>query len=309
MTTYRDQVVLVTGGTEGIGHYLVQQMAREGAKVITNSRSPAGGDKVASLADESLAVSWTRADISLPEECRRLVDFVIQKYGKIDVLVNNAGNKPSTLQRSIASLDDADLTEAFATHVHGPFNLCTAVWPHMENRNYGRILNFCSGHIFGSTSDHGIIPFGIAKSALIGLTKNLALPGGKCGIFVNAIFPAALDTGWNRVDWSPPSAEEENTLEEICSKSSIWPFVKWICSSASKCNGEMFSVCSNVITHVSLADTENVHVSTVDEIAEFVRVARTKKTYAPKSIGNFFGNHLGEEKSRCLAALLAHLKA
>ncbi|SDJ53571.1 NAD(P)-dependent dehydrogenase, short-chain alcohol dehydrogenase family [Paraburkholderia steynii] len=308
MNTYRDQVVIITGGTSGIGEHIVRRMAAEGAKVVTNSRSVDGCRIEEELRAQALDVVWTQADVSRPNECKALAELAIERYGRIDVLVNNAGNKPETLDRSVASLNDSDLQDALSTHLNGPFNLCTAVWPYMAEQKYGRILNFSSGHIFGSMKDHGIIPFAIAKAGIMGLTRSLSFPGRQCGIRINAIFPAALDTQWNRVGWNRISESAERHLAGICSKRSLWPFIKWICSRDATCNGEFFSVCNDNMTRIFIGDTVNVSCNGFDAVGPCVEeLSNAEDFYIPRSIGHFFGEHLGAVKSEQVASLIAEL--
>lgn len=304
---FADQIVLVTGGSEGIGASVVEKMAREGAKVVTVSRSKGGAEVAARLVQEGLNVYWTQADVADAEVCVELVRNTVARHGRLDVLINNAGNRPVILQRPIDTLTHDHLDEALRTHLYGPFNLSIAAWPYMTAQRYGRILNFCSGHIFGSLDDHGLLPFGIAKSGIIGLTKMMAAPGARCGIAVNALFPAALDSNWNRVGWRAPSSEEENDLANICSHIGLWPFIKWVCG-ADACNGEMFSVCNTNLTHIFLGDTDNYSYSDYPEMGECVKAAmKSAGHYRPRTVGQFFSKHLGAMRSRRLFQLLASL--
>ncbi|MCI3208033.1 MULTISPECIES: SDR family oxidoreductase [Pandoraea] len=303
---FAGRVILVTGGSEGIGAGTVEAMAREGGIVHAVSRSP-DGERIASrLVAQGLAVSWTQADVAEPAACAALVRDVVDRFGRLDVLVNNAGNRPATLRRDIGSLTDADLHEALATHLHGPFNLSVAAWPHMASQRYGRILNFCSGHVFGSLDDHGLLPFGIAKAGIIGLTKMMATPAARCGIAVNALFPAALDSHWNRVEWRVISEQEEQALADVCSHRDLWPFIRWICGPEA-CNGEMFSVCNTNLTHVFVGDSENFSYPAYADMSACVGAAMASGDYyRPRSVGQFFSRHLGAARSKRLFQLLTH---
>ncbi|RQQ42162.1 SDR family NAD(P)-dependent oxidoreductase [Burkholderia stagnalis] len=304
---FADQVILVTGGSEGIGASVVEKMAREGARVLSVSRSAHGAEAAARLGRQGFDVAWIQADVSDPGACADVVREAIRRHGRLDVLVNNAGNRPATLQRPIDSLTDADLREALGTHLHGPYNLSIAAWPHMAAQRYGRILNFCSGHLFSSFDEHGLLPFGIAKSGIIGLTKMMATPGARCGIAVNALFPAALDSQWNRVEWRVPSQQEERALADVCSHAGLWPFIEWICGP-NACNGEMFSVCNTNLTHVFVGDTDNFSYSAYPDMGACVRAAMESASHdRPRTVGQFFSKHLGAPRSRRLVQLLASL--
>lgn len=304
---FTGRVALVTGGSEGIGAGVVEAMACDGGVVHFVSRSPEGERVASDLAGQGLTVSWTRVDIADPDACRALIRDVVDRYGRLDVLVNNAGNRPATLQREVASLTHGDLQDALATHLHGPFNLCIAAWPHMVAQGYGRILNFCSGHVFGSLDDYGLVPFGIAKSGIIGLTKMLAAPAARNGIAVNALFPAALDSQWNRVEWRSLSVQEEQALAEVCSHRDLWPFIRWVCGP-NACNGEMFSVCNTNLTHVFVADSDNFSYPSFSSVGDCVNAAMASTGhYRPRSVGQFFSRHLGVARSKRLFQMLTGL--
>ncbi|MDR8050748.1 SDR family NAD(P)-dependent oxidoreductase [Burkholderia cenocepacia] len=305
--SFENQVILVTGGSSGIGAGVVEKMAQEGGTVHTVSRSTTIAHVVARHAAMGLKVSGEVVDVADSRACAKLVANVIDRFGRLDVLINNAGNRPATVRRRIDSLTDADLQEALATHLHGPFNLSVAAWPHMIAQGYGRILNFCSGHVFGSLDDHGLLPFGIAKSGVIGLTKMMAAPAAMSGIAVNALFPAALDSQWNRVEWRVPSPDEERALAEVCSHEALWPFIQWVCGPDA-CNGEMFSVCNNNLTHVFVGDSDNFSYSNFSNMKDCVTTAmQSTDYYRPRTVGQFFSRHLGPMRSKRLLQLLTSL--
>jgi len=305
MKRFEQQTAIVTGGTEGIGLMCAQSLAREGASVVICNRSTNGQDVENQLRDEGAEVSWFQADVSNADDCAKLVDACISKYGSIDILINNAGNRPISLETDILNLSDDELAYSLQTNVHGPFNLIKNIWPYFEKEKYGRILNFCSGHVFGSSRDFGTIPIAIAKSATIGLTKTFASAGAPLGIHVNTIFPAALDTAWNRTGWDNITCEEETTLANICSKDKLWPLISWLCSRDLHCSGEFFSACNENITRVSLIDTENASLHEFDEVGECIKFLLSKEEYyTPRSIGHFFGNHLGLKRSKLLHRFL-----
>jgi NAD(P)-dependent dehydrogenase (short-subunit alcohol dehydrogenase family) len=187
---FADKVVIVTGAGGGIGTAIAQRFAREGAQVIVTDSSSEGATKTSELINsEGLKATTIVADISIGSACRDLVSEVIEKFGKIDVLVNNAGiNRRGPLLE--LTEEDWDLT--MAVNVTSMFHLCQAAIPHMIKAGGGAIVNTASQ--WGLHPAPGHIAYNVSKAAVASFTQNLARDYAPNKIRVNAVCPGEIGT-------------------------------------------------------------------------------------------------------------------
>lgn len=293
--TLDGQVAIVSGSSGGLGKAYATYLASCGARVIVNGTSERVDSTVSELSELSNLVYGIKADIANPVDCRRLVEQTINKWGRIDILINNAGDEPREFAREVSSLDSCDLDRALRVNVYGAYNLTVAAWDTMRDQGGGRVLNICSGHMFGSYGDFGLIPQAIAKSAVIGLTRSFACAGRKARIRVNAIFPAALDTGTNRGNWEL-GTDELAEMARLAPAAMVAPVVEALVGAASKISGEMFSSCNRNVTRVFVADTAVHEYTAYASVEACLQACIGEAAYAvPDSIGTFFGRHLSCE--------------
>lgn len=185
------RVVIVTGGSGGIGEAISLGFARAGDIVVINYRSNAGradetAQKIKAAGGEAFTV---QADISSTGDAERLVAQVVSKYGRIDVLVNNAGIAKSGF---LMLMGEAAWDEVIDTNLKGVYNMSKAVLPHMFDKKSGCIVNVSS--LSGVTGLAGEVPYSAAKGGVISFTKALAKEVAKFGIRVNAVAPGFIDT-------------------------------------------------------------------------------------------------------------------
>lgn len=186
----KDRVALITGGGTGIGAATARLFAEEGAAVCVTGRRKAPLDEIVTAIEatggRALAVS---GDVAITEDCQRMVDQTTASFGKIDVLVNNAGT---------ATLMDADETsdelwdQTIATNLSGAFRLIRAVLPGMIARGAGNIVNVSS--ILAQTGMKKSAAYSASKAGLDQLTRVLAVEYADRGIRVNAVAPGWVDT-------------------------------------------------------------------------------------------------------------------
>jgi malonyl-CoA reductase/3-hydroxypropionate dehydrogenase (NADP+) len=204
----RNKVVILTGAAGNIGTHISRHLLREGAKVVMTGRNEA---KLSAFIEELAAEGFERehmemaiGDSAQPEICRRIVAQTVERYGRIDVLVNNAGGAgPRRTLRDIpfseaerkARGDDETMYDAAMNLLAGPWNMVRAAVPHMSRG--GSIVNVST--IFSRTHYYGRIPYVVPKSGLnalsIGLAKEL---GDEYGIRVNTLFPGPIES--ERID-------------------------------------------------------------------------------------------------------------
>ena len=188
------RVVVVTGSTSGIGAATAQRFAEAGDTVVFNSvRSVDVGRALAQATPNS---HYVQADVSHPEDCTRLIDEVLARYGRLDVLVNNAGTTKVIDHRDLASADLAVWREIFEVNVFGTWNLCVAAMALLREAK-GAIVNVSS--IAGVRPTGSSIPYAASKAALNHLTALLAKAVGP-EVRVNAVAPGLIDTPWT-ADW------------------------------------------------------------------------------------------------------------
>ncbi len=202
-------IALITGASRGIGAQTARRLAADGFRVIINyNRSEEAALK---LADEIGGMA-IQADVSQPEQVRRMFDIAAEKLGYPDILVNNAGIAHSGL---ITDFSDEEWRRIFAVNTDSMFYCCKAAIPHMIHQKSGRIINISS--IWGVTGASCEVPYSASKAAVIGFTKALAKELGPSGICVNCVAPGVIDTDMNSA-LSPDDIEalrEETPLEAI----------------------------------------------------------------------------------------------
>lgn len=184
------KVVIVTGAGGGIGTAIAQRFAREGAQVVVTDTNEVGAaETTESITTEGLKASTLIADISKGSACRQLIADVISQFGKIDVLVNNAGiNRRGPLLE--LTEEDWDLT--MAVNVTSMFHLCQAAIPHMIEAGGGAIVNTASQ--WGLHPAPGHIAYNVSKAAVASFTQNLARDYAPHKVRVNAVCPGEIGT-------------------------------------------------------------------------------------------------------------------
>jgi 3-oxoacyl-[acyl-carrier protein] reductase len=210
MTVLDDKVAIVTGSARGIGRATAELLVGQGAKVLINDLDGDVAEQTSSEIDGDTIVF--AGDLTQPGVCDRLVEKVIEEWGKVDILVNNAGY---TLDAPIHKMSDEAFQRMLDIHLVVPFRMCRAVAPHMrepakQEREEGRevfrkIVNVSS--ISGVMGNAGQANYASGKAGVVGMTKTLAKEWGQFKINVNAVAFGYIETRLTA------SKDESNTIE------------------------------------------------------------------------------------------------
>ncbi len=182
---------IVTGSSRGIGAAAVKELAKLGFSVVINyNRSEKKAFNVLNDIKQNGGDGITfKADISKPDEVKSMISFAVQKYGKIGILVNNAG---IAQQKLFTDITQEDWNRMVATNLSGTFYCCQAVLPYMIHEKQGKIINVSS--IWGTVGASCEVHYSAVKAGIIGLSKALAKEVAPSGITVNCVAPGCIMT-------------------------------------------------------------------------------------------------------------------
>ena len=187
MRRFDGRVAVITGGASGIGAAAARRLANEGAQVLLADVNEEGGSALAKEIGECAA--FRRTDVRDEDEVAALVAEALERFGRLDVLFNNAG---AALGGQTPDIDPQGWRDLFALDVHSIFYGCRAAIPVMRERGGGAIVNTAS--ISGLGGDSGLAAYNAAKGAVVNYTRTLAIDHARDGIRVNAVCPGPIET-------------------------------------------------------------------------------------------------------------------
>ena len=222
-----EKVAIVTGASRGIGREIAKKLAEKGIKVVANYNK--SEEKAKELKEElknqGIDIDIFKADVSIREEAKNLVTYVLEKYKKIDILINNAGIAGF---KEFTKISDTDWNKMINTNLNSVFIMSQEVLNNMIHNKNGCIINISS--IWGMVGSSCEVHYSTAKAGINGMTKALAKELGPSNIRVNAIAPGVIDTDMN-IDLSKEELkdlENETPLGRIGNPQDIAKCVNWL---------------------------------------------------------------------------------
>jgi NAD(P)-dependent dehydrogenase (short-subunit alcohol dehydrogenase family) len=194
-----ERVALISGGNRGLGREVARRLAAEGYQVVIGSRNLAKGEEAAGELGEN--VTACRLDVTDPETIESCIEEVRQRFGRLDVLVNNAGIEGGGWRTNATDVDLDEVRDTLETNLFGAWKLTQAALPLMRENGYGRIVNLSSGMGQLSEMDGHSPAYRVSKTGLNALTRMLTAELRGENVLVNSCCP-----GWVRTDMGGPGA-------------------------------------------------------------------------------------------------------
>lgn len=189
----KDRVVLITGAGQGIGREYALQFAAAGARVVVAEINPDSAHRVVEeIEDAGGSALAAQSDVSSPSSVQDTVDLAVQRYGRIDALINNAAIFSGITMRGFEQIPLEEWNRVLQVNINGSYLCARAVAPHMRAAGFGRIINISSGSVPQGVPNY--LHYVTSKSAVVGMTYALAHELGEHGITVNAIQPGGTFT-------------------------------------------------------------------------------------------------------------------
>ena len=221
------KIIIITGASRGIGREIAKTLAREGYTIIANyNKSEKEAQKLKKeLQEENKEIDIYKANIANEEETQEMIKYVIKKYKKIDVLINNAGIDKIQL---VTEVTKKDWDEIINTNLYGTFYISQQAAKNMIQNKQGKIINISS--IWGQIGASMEVVYSISKAGVDGLTKALAKELGPSGIQVNSIAPGFIQTEMNSNfnEQEINEIKDEIPLQKLGECTDIAKCVKWL---------------------------------------------------------------------------------
>lgn len=236
------KTAIITGASKGIGAVIASRLNELGYNLILNYRNSTTSmeELLSSFTNKQTENLAVKCDISVYEDAKKLVDMAYEKFGSVDVLVNNAG---ITKDNILPLMSEDEFDEVIATNLKGTFNCCRHIAKKMIKQKYGRIINISS--VVGLAGNAGQVNYAASKSGIIGMTKSMARELGKKNVLVNAIAPGFIQT--EMTDKIPEDIRQDMIknipLQRLGQPSDVADAIEFLISEkASYITGQVLSV-------------------------------------------------------------------
>lgn len=262
---FADRVAVITGAGRGLGRAYALLLAQRGAKVLVNDYGTTlqGGSNdispAQSVVDEIHGFGGQAVanidNVATPEGGRNIIDAAICRFGKIDILIHNAG---IVRRAMLAEMSYEEFESVLDVHLRGAFHVLRPAFPVMCKAGYGRVV--LTGSINALYGNQGALNYSTAKAGILGLTKVAALEGAEHGVLCNAILPVALTRMAEGIDTRgfPPMAPEQ-----------VAPAVAWLCHQHCSISGEMLISAAGRVARAYSVETPGAYQQewTIEDIA------------------------------------------
>jgi NAD(P)-dependent dehydrogenase (short-subunit alcohol dehydrogenase family) len=266
------RVAVVTGGGRGLGRAYALLLASRGARVVVNDPGGNlnGGGTDATPADDvvhEIAAAGGEAiasidSVATPDGGKAIIDTALDRFGRIDILIHNAGN---VRRAPLRDMSYEDFEAVVDVHLRGAFHVVRPVFPVMCDAGYGRIV--LTSSIGGLYGNHGVANYAVAKAGVIGLSNVAAMEGLEHGVKSNVIVPAAVTRMAEGIDTSayPPMGPEL-----------VAPVVGWLAHETCSVTGEMLIALAGRVATATVAETPGVYRSSwsIEEVGENMSAIR-----------------------------------
>jgi NAD(P)-dependent dehydrogenase (short-subunit alcohol dehydrogenase family) len=269
---FDDRVAVVTGGGRGLGRSYALLLAAQGAKVVVNdpggSIAGDGSDttpadqvvrEIATAGGEAIA---STSSVATPDGGMAIIETALERYGRIDILVHNAGN---VRRASLKEMSYDDFDAVVDVHLRGAFHVVRPAFPLMCQAGYGRIV--LTSSIGGLYGNHEVANYAVAKAGVIGLSNVAAIEGAAHGVKSNVIVPAAVTRMAEGIDTSayPPMGPEL-----------VAPVVGWLSHESCSVTGEMLIALAGRVATAVVAETPGVYRPSwsIAEVGEHIAAIR-----------------------------------
>jgi NAD(P)-dependent dehydrogenase (short-subunit alcohol dehydrogenase family) len=263
---FDDRVVVITGSGRGLGREYALLLASKGARIVVNDPGSAmrgdGADEgVAEQVVQEIRAAGGEAvantdSVATSEGGRAIIQSAMDHFGRIDVLIHNAGN---VRYGGLDEISDEDFKAVVDVHLMGAFNVVRPAFPLMAGAGYGRVV--LTGSIGGIYGTHNVVNYGVSKAGTIGLNNVIAIEGADRGIKSNIILPGAVTRMADGLDISqyPPMGPEL-----------VAPVVGYLCHADCAISGEMLVSVGGRIARAYIAETKGIYRPswTIDEVAD-----------------------------------------
>lgn len=288
---FDDRVAVITGAGRGLGRAYALLLASKGAKVVVNDNgSSLGGDGAdIGVAEEVVqeikavggeAVACTES-VATAEGGQAIISSALESYGRIDVLIHNAGNNR---YGSLTEMTYEDFNAVLDVHLRGAFHVVRPAFPHMSKAGYGRVV--LTSSIGGLYGNHQVANYAASKAGMIGLSNVVALEGADSGVQSNVIVPAAITRMAEGIDTSAyPPMEPELTA----------PAVGWLAHESCTISGEMLVSIAGRVARAYIAETPGVYRPswTIEQVGEQIDAIRdTNDSWMLPAVPSGFVDHI-----------------
>lgn len=288
---FDNRVAVITGAGRGLGREYARLLGAHGAKIIVNDlgSSMHGDGADAGPAEEVVreirdaggeAYSCT-ASVATPEGGKEIIQAALDHFGRIDILIHNAGN---VRYGSLEDISYEDFKAVVDVHLMGAFNVVRPAFPLMTKARYGRVVLTSSiGGLYGTNN---VVNYGVSKAGMIGLNNIVAIEGANCGIKSNIILPGAVTRMADGLDTSqyPPMGPEL-----------VAPVVGWLAHESCSVSGEMFISVGGRVARAYIAETEGLYRPdwTIEQVGQNISSIRdTSKEWILPPVPSGYFDHL-----------------